>query len=64
MQVVFSVMERHFLMHFHMPFHFFQVHFDFAPVPKAAFCKAKVQSGVPNGKKRGTSFFLESNGIF
>ena len=40
MQVLLSLIERHFLMHFYVPFHFFKVDFDFAPVPKAAFCNA------------------------
>ena len=40
MQVLLSLIERHFLMHFYVPFYFFKVDFDFAPVPKAAFCKA------------------------
>ena len=64
MEVLLFLIERHFLMHFYVPFHFLKVDFDFAPVPKEAFCKAKVQRGIPKGKKRGTSLFLESDGIF
>ena len=51
-----TVIEWHFFMHFYVPFHFFKLPFDFSFLPKHAFCKAKVQRGIPKGKKRQFSF--------
>ena len=60
----FSLMKRHFFIHFYVPFHFFQPPFDLVCRPKAAFCKAKVHRGSPKEGKMSVPFFLESNGIF
>ena len=54
----FSLMKRHFFMHFYVPFHFFQRSFDFVCRPKAAFCKAKVPRGTPIRGKMSIPFFL------
>ena len=54
----FSLMKRHFFMHFYVPFHFFKVSLDFACRPKAAFCKPKVHRGTPKGVKMSFPFFL------
>ena len=47
----FSLIERHFFMHFYVPFHFFKVPFDFVCLPKAAFCKDKAHRGTSKGAK-------------
>ena len=51
-------MKRHFLMHFYVKFHFFQLPFDFACRPKAGFSKTKVHRGTPKGVKMSVPFFL------
>ena len=64
MSLPFSLMKRHFFMHFYVPFLFFQLPSYFVCRPKAAFCKAKVHRGTPKEGKMSVPFFLESNGIF
>ena len=64
MEVLLSLIERHFLMHFYVPFHFLKVDFDFAPVPKAAFCKSRAQRGIPKGKKMSLLFFSNQTAFF
>ena len=54
----FSLMKRHFFMHFYVPFNFFQLLFDFVWRPKAAFCKAKVHRGTPKEGNMSVPFFL------
>ena len=44
-------------MHFYVPFHFFQLPFDFVCRPKAAFRKAKVHRGTPKGGEMSVPFF-------
>ena len=53
----FPLMERDFFMHFYVTFDFFKVPFDFASLPKPAFCKAKVHRRTPKEEK---SHFLFS----
>ena len=48
---LFSLIELHFFMHFYLPIHFFKVPFDFAFLPKAAFCNDKAQRGTHKGGK-------------
>ena len=45
-------------MYFYLPFHFFQLPFDFPSLPKLAFRKVKVHRGTPKGGKMSVPFFL------
>ena len=42
----FSLIKRHFFVHFYAPFKFFQPSFDYVCCPKAGFCKDKVHRGT------------------
>ena len=59
MSLLFSLIERHFFMHFYVPFHFLKVPFDFACLPRVAFRKTKAHRGTPKGAK--ISLILFSN---
>ena len=54
----FCLIERHFFMHFYLPFHFFKVFFNFAFLPNAAFFKAKAHRGTPKEEKCNFFFSL------
>ena len=41
-----------------MPFHFFQLFFNFPFVAKAAICKSRAHRGTPKGGKISVPFFL------
>ena len=60
----FSLMKRHFLMHFYVPFHFFKVFFNFAFVAKAAFCKSRAHRGTLKGGKMSLLFFSNETAFF
>ena len=60
----FSLIKRHFFMHFYVRFPFFKVPFDFFCLANTAFCKDKAHRGSLKRRKNVSSFFLESNGIF
>ena len=60
----FSLMKRHFFMHFYLPFHFFKVFFNFASVAKAAFCKSRAHRGTPKGGKMSLLFFPNEKAFF
>ena len=47
-----------------MPFHFFQVSFDFPSLPKAGFFKAKAHRGTPKGGKLSLLFFSNRMAFF
>ena len=49
MSFLFSLIKWHFFMYFYVPFHFFQLRFDFPSLPKPAFCKPRVHRGTPKG---------------
>ena len=57
MSLHFSLIERHVLCIFTCHFNFFKVPFDFASLPKAAFCKNKVHRCTPKGGKMSLLFF-------
>ena len=56
-QFFFSLIERHFFMHFYVPFYLFKVPFDFVCLPKAAFCSDKAHRGTPKGGKISVLFY-------
>ena len=58
MSLLFSLIEWHFFMDFHMPFHFFKVPLDFASLPKPGFCKDKEHRGTPKRRKNVIFFSL------
>ena len=64
MSLPFSLMKRHFLMHFYVPFLFFQLPSYFVCRPKAAFCKAKAHIGTPKGGKMSLLFFSNETAFF
>ena len=64
MSLLFSLIERHFYMHFYVPFHFFKVPFDVAFLPRAAFCKAKLHRGTPEGGKMSLLVFSNQRAFF
>ena len=47
-----------------LPFHFFQLPFDFPSLPQPAFCKAKLHRGTPKGGKMSVPFFLNQMAFF
>ena len=51
-------------MDFYLAFHFFIVFFDFAFLPKAAFCKDKEHRGTFKGGKMSLLFFSNQMHIF
>ena len=51
MSLLFSLIERHFFMHFYVPFHFLKVPFDFACLPRVAFRKTKAHRGTQKEQK-------------
>ena len=60
----FSLIERHFFVHFYVPFNFFKVPFDSSWLAKAAFCKAKANRGTPKGGKMSLLFFSKRMAFF
>ena len=60
----FSLMKRHFFMHFSVPFYFFKVFFNFASVAKAVFCKSRAHKGTPKGGKMSLLFFSNKTAFF
>ena len=60
----FSLIKRHFIMHFYVAFYFFKLPFDFVCRPKAAFCKAKVHMGTPKEGKISVPFFSNQIAFF
>ena len=64
MSVPFSLMKRHFFMHFYVPFHFFKVFFNFPYVAKATFSKSRGHRGTPKGGKMSLLFFSNETAFF
>ena len=64
MSLLFSLIERHFCMHFYVPFRFFKVPFDFVCLPKAAFYKDKEHRGTQRGGKTSFLFFFNQTATF
>ena len=64
MSLLFSVIKWLFLMQFYLPFHFFQLSFDYPFLPKPTFCKPKVHRGTPKGGKMSVPFFSNRMALF
>ena len=57
MSLLFSLIKRHFFMHFYVPFQFLKVPFDLVCLPRGAFRKAKGHRGTTKRGKMSLPFF-------